>query len=319
MTLDQSIQQFFTENGFQLVKEIKKERSYLLNNGPRGAQIIINIEPLDAEHRPGKSKGKARGAIAAETARMEEVFKLMKDYRFFKLCLPAVFGMGRYQEAFDWTMCKYYEGERYQWSEYDKDTETLGGRAIPVHAAADMAMLVFDFTQVPVLKFNKKVATKNYVEDLATLTPEAATVVQPGMLQQEEVETVLQELRVFYDKKIPTLYTIQNGNFYPRNFLRLSETIVVFDWKSAQITTVEEVIAYMYILMWENLKWQQRFLEELDYLLEINPEWLTQMIRYRALKQLALWMHTPNASLQTAREAMLNYFRQPEVWKILEK
>ncbi|MBI2411359.1 MAG: hypothetical protein HYV32_05700 [Candidatus Kerfeldbacteria bacterium] len=311
MSFEQSIQQFFAENGFQLVKEIKRERAYVVNNGPRGAQVMVKIEPLDAEHRPGKPKGKARGAIAQESARMEEVFKLMKDYRFFKLCLPAVFGMGRYQDLFDWTMYKYYEGERYQWSEYDTDADTLGGRAIPAQAAADMAMMVFDFTQVPVLKFNKKVPTKNYVEDIAVLTEQVSVLVAAEVLTQQEVETALQEFREFYDKKIPTLYTIQNGNFYPRNFLRLTETIVVFDWESAQITTVEEVVAYMYILMWENPEWQKRFLVELAYLLEIQHEWLTHMIRYRALKQLIFWEAFKKNTLHSGMQAMKNYFQKP--------
>jgi len=223
--------------------------------------------------------------------------------------LPAVFGMGRFEDYFDWVIYKYYEGKVYPWSEKNNQSTELGGAAISPENASEVAMLVFDLTQVPVLKFSQKVETKNYPEELASLTISGEVAVKAELISAEELNQALTRLGVFYDKKVPTLYTIQNGDFYPRNFLKLKESIVLLDWESAGITTVEEVVAYGHLLMWNNPEWQKLFLSELHNLLDLNEEWLRMMQLLVALKQVIFWSDTSEEEISSARAAMCAAFR----------
>lgn len=309
-----AIQTFFKEEGYQLVEEVKADRVFVLDGGPMNRRVILKIDFLDSEHRPGKPKGIAKGEAHAESVRMEQVFAVMKDYRFFKLCLPAVYGMGRYREDFDWIVFKWYDGARFAWSEKESGEALLGGHAVPVSSAKAIAMVVFDLTQVPVLKFSKKVPTRNYPAHVEQLRASAglAAAVKKGYVTQERVDVLLGEWITFFDRKVPTIYTIQNGDFYPRNMLQLSESIVLLDWDSAVISTVEEVIAYEYLLMWGNLEWQKKFLAEVEYLMDVNQEWLAQMMTFRALHQLAFWAGfegQEEKELKPAIQAMVDYLR----------
>lgn len=310
--LSQTIEQFFADEHYAVVKEIQLNRSYVVDGGPRGQRLLVKIDPIEAERRPGKPKGKGRGKSMVENARMEEIFKLMKDYRFFKLCLPAVFGMGRYREAFDWVLLKYYDGDEYQWSEKDSAPDALGGKAISVDSASEIAIMVFDLTQVPVLKFSKKVETTNYKDEFAALKKRMTTDgIKTIPASQQEIESAVQLLEQFVQKEVPTLFTIQNGDFYPRNFLHLEESILLLDWEDARISAVEELIAYISLLMWGNEKWIERFHVELNHLVEMNTEWLTSMMLYRSLLQLEFWSsaQVDKEELHTAREALYTLFQ----------
>lgn len=302
-----TIKQFFQEQKLVLIEELKPDRVFVVEGGELKRKMVLKIDPIEADRRPGKAKGLPRGEYLLEARRMEEAFKIMKDYRFFKLCLPGVYGMGRYGEEFDWLLMKHYEGTRFEWSESDEDQDILGGKALSESSAADIAMMVFDLTQVPPLKFTKKVETKNYPEAVAQLVEKCKTVSSLG-IELKEIEQAAEEWLKFFEEKHATLYTIQNGDFYPRNFLQLEESIVLLDWEDAKITTVEEVIAYCTILMWNNPAWQQRFLKEVGYLLAINEEWLKHMLRYRALEQLVFWADESDKQITAANVAMSGYF-----------
>lgn len=293
-----------------MLQEIKKDRVFLVDDASQGKRMIVKIDVLDAAQRPGKAKGIAKGDALAESARMEQAFAVMKDYRFFKLCLPAVYGMGRYKDAFDFVLFKQYDGEHFAWSEYDDQPKILGGSAIPVSSAGSIAMMIFDLTLVPVLKFSKKVPTRNYPERVRQLSEEASAAIDKGLITRTAVDARVQEWLAFFDQKKPTLYCIQNGDFYPRNFLQLAESIVLLDWESALISSVEEVIAYEHVLMWGNPAWQERFLKEARSLIDVNEEWLEQMIRFCALKQLSFWAGITDEKaekLQTGLQAMRAY------------
>jgi hypothetical protein len=255
--------------------------------------VVIVLDHIDPERRPGKPKGKARGQALVGLERMEEIFQVMKDYRFFKLCLPAVFGMGRYGESFDWLMLKYYEGDRYNEAE---------GK-VPQELAAETAMMLFDLSQVPVLKLSKRVATEHYPNRLDALHPQMAVLVEHGLMNAERVEALVAQWRAFFEKKVPTLYTIQNGDFRPDNFLHLSESIVLLDWAQSLVTAMEDAAAHCWIAMWRQPEWQKSFVREIEYLVDMNPEWLAVMKQWSAVQHAIAGLH--DGTLNDAEKTFL--------------
>ncbi len=282
--LAEAVAAFVREQGFTLVREFVPDHSYVIDHGPRDRQALVVIDPINPERRPGKPKGKAQGREMRALERMEEIFQVMKDFRFFALCLPGVFGMGRYGESFDWVMLKYYDGTRYD--------ETRGD--VPMELAAEAAMMVFDLTQVPVLKFSKKVETEHYPNRLKTLHPQFSVLVEHGIVSAERAEELVNHWSTFFDQNVPTLYTIQNGCFSPKKFLHLEESIVLLDWADARVTTVEDVVAYCWIAMFRQPQWQSRFLDEVQQLLDTNPEWLSVMKQWNAAQR-AIFLALQNA------------------------
>lgn len=268
MNLKKAVQEFCTKQQYTILSEMREGRVFHVRDSS-GKPFVLKIDPLDPKRRPGKPKGIAQGETGVEGRKMEHAFAVMKDYRFFTLCLPAVYGMGRYEEAFDWFLMKWYDGEPFAWSMED------GGKDMPEDSAAQIAMMVFDLTQVPVLKFSKKVDTKNYEEYLTALAQNTKTYT-----------AVVEEARKFIQDAPPTLFTIQNGAFSPGNMLQLEESVVLFDWAGTQITVVEEVVVDMLLHMWNNAAWQKRFIQEVTYLLELQPEWFLHMMRIRAIEKL---------------------------------
>jgi len=293
MNFQQHIEAFCKEQGVVFERDLKTGVSFVAAHGPRDQKVVFVLDPIDPERRPGKPKGKASGKAMMELKRMEEIFRVMKDFRFFKLCLPGVFGMGRYGESFDWVMLKYYEGVRY--SEADGQ--------IPDSLAAEAAMMVFDMVQVPVLKFAKAVQTEHYPNRVAELHPQMSLLVEHGVVSAERCEELVADWKAFFEKTVPTLYTIQNGNFRPGKFLHLDESVVLLDWGTARITAAEDVIAYCLHALWRQPKWQQRFLKELEYLLDIQPEWLHIMKQWCAVQQLIAEL--PGKTLSNAEREYL--------------
>jgi hypothetical protein len=282
--MQESVQEWCASQGMTFERELKPDVSYVASGGPRGQQVVVVVDPIDPARRPGKPKGKAAGKAMKELERMEQMFMVMKDYRFFRLCLPGVYGMGRYGEVFDWVMLKYYEGERVD--------ETTG--ELSASLAVEGAMMVFDLTQVPVLKFHKTVATEHYPNRVIELHPCMTLLVEHGVMSAERVETIVAEWNTFFERKVPTLYTVQNGDFRPHNWLRLTEATVLLDWKEARITTLEDVVAHCWISMWRQPEWQERFVREVTYLIDLNPEWLAVMKQWHAVQRAceALELHT---------------------------
>jgi hypothetical protein len=93
----------------------------------------------------------------------------------------------------------------------------------------------------------------------------------------------LNSASAFFETKRPSLYTIQNGACTPENMVHLSETIVLNDWTRARITTVEDLASYVVTHAWFHPEWTKQFLNTLSNYLDLDPEWMTHMIRWNAL------------------------------------
>lgn len=201
----------------------------------------------------------------------EEVFRVMKDYRFFRLCLPAIFGMGSI-EGYDWVLRKQYDGLQYP-SASQQDVTCPWPEAL----ARDMAMMTFDLSQVPVLKFSKKVPATSYEERLHALK-----AVIESQQYTESVRLYIQEacarIQTIIAERTPTLFMITNGAFYPENCIQLPESIVLTSWRDARIVAREEVIAQLLLSAIQFPDWCDRYLRECDKYLDIEPAWLMAMI-----------------------------------------
>ncbi|MCW1930463.1 MAG: hypothetical protein KIH62_004055 [Candidatus Kerfeldbacteria bacterium] len=171
----------------------------------------------------------------------ERVFRVMKDFRFFQLCLPAVYGMGCVDDKWDWVLRKRYTGETYAHAPY------------PQTLAREMAVLVFDLSQVPVLKFKKDVVSVNYTEQ----APEFAD---------------------FFARSVPTLYCITNGACIPESLIHLEESIVLNNWTNARIVALEEIVAELILHVYPDTVWLDMFMRELSNYVDVNSEWLEYML-----------------------------------------
>lgn len=182
----------------------------------------------------------------------ERVFRVMKDYRFFQLCLPAVFGMGCVDQKWDWVLRKRYVGRTYESAPF------------PHELAREMAMIVFDLSQVPVLKFKKDVKSVNYTEEIAQF--------------RNTYPDEAQQLSDFFARAVPTLYCITNGACLPEYLTHLDESILLRNWMNARIVALEEIVAELVLHIYPDTEWIELFMRELANYVDVQPEWFAHML-----------------------------------------
>lgn len=246
----------------------------------------IGVECIDAAARPcvvynPKAKTNCELLVAPtdpahplfyEYAIQERVFRVMKDYRFFQLCLPAVFGMGCVDGQWDWVLRKQYLGAQY-------------GQALstkcpwPLQLAREMAMIIFDLSQVPVLKFKKDIEATNYPEALEQFQEQCAHI---DLSEQDRamLNSYVSEMSAFFAQNIPTLYCITNGALYPESLTHLPESIVVRNWEGARIVALEHIIADLVYHALPHTEWIAALMNEVSMLCDVQPEWMKQMMRF---------------------------------------
>jgi hypothetical protein len=107
---------------------------------------------------------------------------------------------------------------------------------------------------------------------------------------------------------------LSNGDFYPRNLIRLDTKFVVIDWdyrpgsRFCFIDYLPNVAAFAYIHMWNNKEWQKRFFDGVTALgIEVSD--LRRAILIKAFEQAMYWRKEPSfwpSQVELFRNALQN-------------
>jgi len=86
-----------------------------------------------------------------------------------------------------------------------------------------------------------------------------------------------------------------NGDFYPRNLLRVQQRIVLIDWaywagnRACFIDYLPNVIAFAFIHMWANRAWQTSFLRNVVNTFGIKTDDLRKAVIIKSFEQTSFW------------------------------
>lgn len=209
-----------------------------------------------------------------------------------------------------------YDGKTYndKWSEQPGDY--AGGCALGTELSSEMVQLLEDLQQIDVgwlLSHPAGASAKASAFDL-----------QGWLLSFQEQETEAVSMGITADEFTQaeefikggfhfTSRIFSNGDFYPRNLIKLPKRIVLVDWaystgyRICYVDYLVNVAAFAFIHMWGNGLWQERFVRNLRQTFDIRSEDLRRAVLIKSFEQARFWQGNPHLTAQVA--AQVNHFR----------
>lgn len=230
-----------------------------------------------------------------------------------KKIIKKIVGEEPNQQELKYILINFYDGKSYNKSWHEYSPESLGGRGVKKDFATKSVELIKDFSLIDI----KQLSEFNLLTfDLESWRSKNLPLMEQGLLQKkvlsekqvEKIRYVLNSGEIFSNsKKILT-----NGDFYPRNFIKLSSgKIVVVDWegridyeqsvqskeinqtfrglRNAFINYVENHVAFLYVHMWGNYLYRRKFLKRAAETFQLSASNLQAAIVIKAMEQSYLW------------------------------
>lgn len=166
----------------------------------------------------------------------------------------------------------YYEGERF-----DFNTNNL-------KLAEDLVNVVLDLSAIDVDSVVKGGQGFDYDGFEKNFWQYINKAVSLGLIEATEVQKVKSDCaKVLAQGKENQRMIISNGDFNPRNVIRLLDgKLVLIDWNGIT-SPLEHMLAYPWILNWQNPEWQKKYATEFESKLPIDNNRLRMHVMNIAL------------------------------------
>jgi hypothetical protein len=198
----------------------------------------------------------------------------------------------------------HYEGELFNGT-WDEQT---GGSLLGLDLSKDVPLVIKDLMIIdvnPILK-NTKLSkidrfAFNHKEYLADFQEHLGRFLNVGALSKEDVEIA----RSAIQRKFESPPILNNGDFYPRNFIRTKHgRIVLIDWdtwsdksRANIIDHPENVAAFCFVHMWSNPEWQKEYIRELKDHFGFKKENFQVSIMIKSIEMSYFWFVRNASSL----------------------
>ena len=190
---------------------------------------------------------------------------------------------------------RHYDGETYN----DKWNEENGGSLLGTELSSEMVQLLEDLQKIDVdwLLSQDPVGEKvrqsafNFQGWLLSFQGQKTEAVSMGIsanefTQAEEFITGGFQL---------TRCIVSNGDFYPRNLIKLPNRVVLVDWaywlgyRICFVDYLVNVAAFAFIHMWGNGLWQKEFVRHLRETLDVKLDDLRKAVLMKSFEQAIFW------------------------------
>ena len=193
---------------------------------------------------------------------------------------------------------QFYDGETFN----DRWNEENGGLGLGLDLATEIPGVLADLATIDTALFteSKALATEerlvfDYEDSLQLFTDFASESVSQGLLSEQELE----QIQTILLHRQTTEMIVSNGDFYPRNFIKQSDAkIVLIDWDTWNdggnspfylVDHPENVAATLFVHMWKNQPWQDKFLNEIQARFNFDETSLLKGITIKALTLAHYW------------------------------
>jgi hypothetical protein len=190
----------------------------------------------------------------------------------------------------------YYYGETFN----EKWTEETGGSLLGLDLSVEIPQILYELSKIDVslvlnntrLQLIPRIIfdTQEYIQEFVFITNR---LVKAKVLQKMEVKLI----RRYITKKFESQIMVNNGDFYPRNFIRTySKKIVLIDWetwnsnsKAYIVDYPENIAAFCFVHMWGNPLWQKNYVKELRNRFLINRRDFQRALLIKSLEMANFW------------------------------
>jgi hypothetical protein len=210
-----------------------------------------------------------------------------------------------------------YGGQKYD----DKWSEQSGGSALGMELSSEMARLIGDFRKVDinwVLRHpvGKRIGEASFdLQDWLRSFRDRKSLANGLGISDDELRSAGELVSGGFES---TERIFSDGDFYPRNLIKLERRIVVIDWEyrpGARVCFVDylpNVAAFAYVHMWNNPQWQSVFLRHVQNSFRVTAEDLRKAILIKSFEQAVYWKDHPTLASPQAdlfRAALRNDIR----------
>ena len=208
---------------------------------------------------------------------------------------------------------RHYDGKTYNdsWNEFN------GGSTLGTELSTEMVQILDDLRTIDVPSLLAANPVGEYIERssfdlrgwLQSFRERTTDAIRMG-ISSDEVERA--EEFVAHDFTAG-LRIISNGDFYPRNLIRLENKIVLVDWahwagyRVCCVDHLVNVAAFAYVHMWGNSTWQRNFVRQLRDSLDIGIDDFRRAVVIKSFEQGGFWLNNPDLKQQVA--AQVNHFK----------
>lgn len=256
--------------GYSLVKEIKRNILIAKKKGSRERNLVC-----------------IKFGSKQEIELLGDVFPKISKTLFHWSELPELKDWGIVDNNY-WIAMKYYEGTHYTWTEHDEISG--GGKAIPTSAIEDLLHILSDLLQIPLNLVENIVPRFDDNYWLGQFREKSKDLIEKGFINTIEVKKIHNFIT---NNKQPQQYIFTNGDFYFRNIiLQPNNMWVIIDWNKNErfpitpsIEPIENLIAYVWLLMWRNKNWQKHWIQKSLKKFGLNSTAINKAIAIKTFNQ----------------------------------
>jgi hypothetical protein len=228
---------------------------------------------------------------------------------FALLEIPEVLRFDRSVGQYGTVYFRDYDGEKYngRWDEGN------GGAPLGTELSSEMVQILNDLKNIDVAWLSLHPVGKSLERSafdlrswLWSFERQKTLAISMGISDGE-----LKQAREFVGGGFQfTRRIVSNGDFYPRNLIKLRKRIVLADWgywtgyRVCFVDDLLNVAAFAFIHMWNNRLWQREFVRHLMETFDFKSEDLRKAVLIKSFEQAVFWRCSP----QLARP-QVNHFK----------
>lgn len=266
---------------------------------------VIDMDKLVCTHKKSGLKFVAKEVRGIERKIYSEVFPAIKsqDLVFETLQLPEchkIIEKKFNNKTLSYIFIKYYEGINYNLKWDESLPKGYGGRGVEQTMVDKSIEILKDFSKIDIRKLSQyNIPIFNYEKWVTDIFPTITQeLIEANVLTSNQVKRIGKLLHQFDNFKNSQLI-FTNGDFYPRNFVQLQDgKVVVLDWevridqpfRNAPINYLENHLAFLYVHMWGNQKFQRELLKVAHNTFDLSDRNLQVAIIIKSLEQAKLWL-----------------------------
>ena len=242
----------------------------------------------------------AKKAKGGELLIYEEVLnKIADQYNpiFSRLKLPESNGTNKNHSKL---LLTHYEGETFN----KKWTEETGGLLLGLDLSTEVPEMLYDLSKIKtsVVLDNKRLQSIpklifNTTEFIPEFESIARRLLDSKILKKEEIELA----RTSIKKEFTSPLMVNNGDFYPRNFIRQPDKkIILIDWETWNANSranivdhPENIAAFCFVHMWNNEPWQKNYVTELQKRFSMKEEDFQRALLIKSIEMANFWLDMP--------------------------
>lgn len=173
-------------------------------------------------------------------------------------------------EKENYIIMSHNSGNELTWSEFDHESDTLGGRALSIDDSKLVIKLMKELESIDTSPLEKICETsknkehkdpfKWYLEEIPSLSS-IETLLNKMVKRSLINKAFKEEIYSFLKRNFKSFFTknliVSNFDFYPRNILKTNNDITIIDWDRAGLETKERMYMTFWVHMFGNTKFQK--------------------------------------------------------------